>query len=301
MHKRCWNEQERQENKNRSFILLSIIFGLCAALGWGAGDFTGGLASRKTGAYRAVFYGEVIGIVFLFFILGVTSEPIPNFKIWLLSMVAGAVGTFGLILLYRAMTIGLMSVAAPVSALLAATLPVLVGIFKEGVPNTSTIFGFGFALFAIWMISQSNGGVTDILAHLADLKLPLLAGIGFGSYFILMHEATSTGATVWPMVASRSGGILLISAYMLIAHVSWKVEDTSAWPLLTLNGLLDILGNIFFILAGQTGRLDVAAVLSSLFPGATVMLAWIFLKERLTRNQWIGIASALIAIVLMTI
>ena len=79
------------------------------------------------------------------------------------------------------------------------------------------------------------------------------------------------------------------------------MEDTSAWPLLTLNGLLDISGNIFFILAGQTGRLDVAAVLSSLFPGATVMLAWIFLKERLTRNQWIGIGSALVAIVLMTI
>jgi drug/metabolite transporter (DMT)-like permease len=281
--------------------LLSIIFGLCAALGWGAGDFTGGLASRKTGAYRAVFYSEVIGIVFLFFILGVTSEPVPNLNVWLLSMVAGAVGTFGLILLYRAMTIGLMSVAAPVSALLAATLPVFVGIFKEGVPNTSTIFGFGFALFAIWMISQSNGGVTDILTHLADLKLPLLAGIGFGLYFILMHEATSTGATVWPMVASRSGGILLITTYMLISRVSWKVEDTSAWSLLTLNGTLDILGNIFFILAGQIGRLDVAAVLSSLFPGATVMLAWIFLKERLTRNQWIGIASALIAIVLMTI
>ena len=281
--------------------MLSIIFGLCAALGWGAGDFTGGLASRKTGAYRAVFYSEVIGIVFLFIILGVTSEPVPNLKVWILSMVAGAVGTFGLILLYRAMTIGLMSVAAPVSALLAATLPVLVGIFKEGVPNTPTIFGFGFALFAIWMISQSNGGVTDILAHLADLKLPLLAGIGFGLYFILMHEATSTGATVWPMVASRSGGILLITTYMLISRVSWKVEDTSAWSLLTLNGTLDILGNIFFILAGQIGRLDVAAVLSSLFPGATVMLAWIFLKERLTRNQWIGIASALIAIVLMTI
>jgi drug/metabolite transporter (DMT)-like permease len=283
--------------------LLSIIFGLCAALGWGAGDFTGGLASRKTGAYRAVFYSEAIGVVFLFFILGVTSEPVPNLKVWLLSMVAGAIGTFGLILLYRAMTTGLMSVAAPVSALLAATLPVLVGIFKEGVPNTPTIFGFGFAVFAIWMISQSNGGMTDTLrvAHLADLKLPLLAGIGFGSYFILMHEATSTGATAWPMVASRSGGVILISTYMLIARVSWKVEDKSAWPLLTLNGLLDILGNIFFILAGQIGRLDVAAVLSSLFPGATVMLAWIFLKERLTRNQWIGIGSALIAIVLMTI
>jgi uncharacterized membrane protein len=93
----------------------------------------------------------------------------------------------------------------------------------------------------------------------------------------------------------------LIGVYMLITHVSWKVEDVSAWPMLTLNGILDVSGNIFFILAGQVGRLDVTAVLSSLFPGATVVLAWIFLKERLSRQQWIGIVSALIAIVLMTV
>jgi uncharacterized membrane protein len=281
--------------------LLSILFGLSAALGWGAGDFTGGLASRKTGAYRAVFYSEVIGIVILFFIVGIAGEPVPSLNVWLISTIAGAVGTFGLLLLYQAMTTGLMSVAAPVSALLAAILPVLVGIFKEGSPKIPTILGFGFALFAIWMISQSAGSVTDILAHLSDLKLPLLAGIGFGSYFILMHEATSAGATVWPMVASRSGGMILISAYMLITRVSWKVEDPSAWTMLTLNGILDVSGNVFFILAGQAGRLDVSAVLSSLFPGATVVLAWIFLKERLSRNQWIGIAAALIAIALMTI
>lgn len=281
--------------------MLSILLGLTAALGWGAGDFTGGFASRKTGAYRAVFYSEAIGLVLLFFVVGISGEFVPITKVWLLSTIAGAIGTFGLILLYRAMTTGLMSVAAPVSALLAAILPVLAGVFKEGFPKTLTIFGFGFALFAIWMISQSKGGVTDILAHLSDLKLPLLAGIGFGSYFILMHEATSTGATVWPMVASRIGGTLLISVYMFITRVSWKVEDTSAWPMLTLNGILDVSGNVFFILAGQAGRLDVSAVLSSLFPGATVILAWIFLQERLSQHQWIGIVSALVAIVLMTI
>jgi drug/metabolite transporter (DMT)-like permease len=282
--------------------LLSILFGLGAALGWGAGDFTGGLASRKTGAYRAVFYSEVIGVVLLLIVAMISNEPFPNSRVCLLSALAGALGTIGLILLYNSMTLGLMSIAAPVSALLAASLPVLVGIFKEGIPQILIIFGFGFALFAVWMISQGEGGVTDILAHLSDLKLPLLAGIGFGLYFVLMHEATSTGgATIWPMVISRSSGMTLITIYMLITRASWKVEDTSAWPMITINGILDISGNLFFILAGQTGRLDVAAVLSSLFPGATVMLAWIFLKERLTRNQWIGIGSALIAIVLMTL
>jgi drug/metabolite transporter (DMT)-like permease len=281
--------------------LLSILFGLGAALGWGAGDFTGGLASRKTGAYRAVFYSEVIGVALLLIVAQFSAEPLPNLKIFLLSILAGALGTVGLIFLYQSMTLGLMSIAAPVSALLAAALPVLVGIFKEGIPQILIILGFGFALFAVWMISQGEGGVTDIFAHLSDLKLPLLAGIGFGSYFVLMHEATSTGATVWPMVISRSGGMILITVYMLITRAAWKVEDTSAWPMITLNGILDISGNLFFILAGQTGRLDVAAVLSSLFPGATVVLAWIFLKERLSRNQWIGIGSALIAIVLMTL
>jgi len=286
--------------KIQEFNLISILFGLGAALGWGAGDFTGGLASRKTGAYRTVFYGEVFGILVLFLVIMFFGESIPDRGTWMFSMLAGALGTMGLILLYHSMTLGLMSIAAPVSALLAAVLPVVVGIFREGLPEWMTFIGFGFALFAVWMISQGEGGITDVLSHLSDLKLPLLAGIGFGSYFVFMHEATNTGATIWPMVASRSGGLMLITTYMLITRTSWKVGDSSAWPVITLNGILDISGNVFFILAGQLGRLDVAAVLSSLFPGSTVMLARIFLKERLTRNQWIGIVAALIAIVLMT-
>ena len=103
------------------------------------------------------------------------------------------------------------------------------------------------------------------------------------------------------MIASRSGGLILIILYMLFTRTSWKVDDASSCPVIALNGVLEISGNLFFILAGQMGRLDVAAVLSSLFPGSTVLLAWIILKERLTRNQWIGILSALIAIVLMTV
>jgi drug/metabolite transporter (DMT)-like permease len=280
--------------------LLSIIFGLASALSWGAGDFTGGLAARRVGAYRSVFYAEVVGVIFLFIVLVFVGEPLPDHRAQLFALTAGAFGTMGLMMLYHSMTLGLMSIAAPVSALLAAALPVAVGMFTEGLPDFFTILGFIFALFAVWMISQSEGGMTNILAHLSDLKLPLLAGIGFGCYFILMHEATKDGGAVWHMIFSRMGGMALIVTYLVITRSSWKI-DIFAMPIISVNGILDLGGNFFFILAGQAGRLDVASVLSSLFPGATVLLAWVFLKERLNRNQWIGVGAALTAIILMTI
>lgn len=279
--------------------MSSILFGLLSALGWGAGDFTGGLAARRVGAYRSVFYAEVVGVIVLFSALAFVEEPFPNPRARLFALLAGAFGTVGLMLLYHAMTLGLMSIAAPVSALLAALFPVLVGMFTEGFPGLLTVIGFGFALCAVWMISQSEGGATDLLAHLSDLKLPLLAGLGFGGYFVLMNEATRDGGLVWHMILSRAGGMMLVTLYLLVSRASWKVE-LSAMPIIALNGILDISGNVFFILASQAGRLDVASVLSSLFPGATVILAWIFLKERLNRSQWAGVACALVAIVLLT-
>lgn len=281
--------------------MLSILFGLGAALGWGAGDFTGGLASRKTGAHRAVFYSEIVGLVLLFAAQAIMREKLPTLQSWFFAMFAGAIGTLGLMLLYHSMTLGLMSISAPVSGLLAAMLPVIIGMAREGLPEAPTVAGFVFALAAVWLISQSENGVKDILSHLSDLKLPILAGFTFGLYFVLMHEATSDGGRVWPMIASRTGGTIMIASYMFFSHTSLKVSDKSAWLTLVLNGIFDVGGNVFFVLAGQAGRLDVASVLSSLFSGVTVLLAWIFLKERLTRGQWIGVVLALIAIVLMTV
>jgi len=281
--------------------LLSIIYGLLSAFTWGAGDFTGGLAARKVGSYRSVFYAEVIGIIFHFIVLAFVKEPFPESKVSIFSFLAGAIGTIGLMILYHAMAIGTMSIAAPVSALLAAAMPVLFGIFTEGLPSLLTLIGFVFALFAVWMISQGEDGIKDIFTHISDLRLPLLAGVGFGFYFIFIHQATNgTDATLWPLIIARLGGLILITLYLIITRSSLKI-DISSLPIVSANGILDLGGNFFFILAGRAGRLDVAAVLSSLFPGTTVLLASIFLKERLTRNQWVGVISALIAIVLMTI
>jgi len=278
--------------------LLSILFGLGAALGWGAADFFGGLASRKAGAYRAIFYGEGIGIVFVVIAALIFQQDFPTVRSCLLAALAGMIGTLGILLLYQAMTLGLMSIATPVSALMAAVIPIVIGAAADGLPKAVTLLGFVFALFAIWFISRGEGNVKDIFAHIADLKLPLLAGVGFGLYFVIIHEATRE-STLWPMVLSRSAGMLLMTTFLLVRRESWKVTP-SAWPLIAVNGLLDVGGNILYILASQLGRLDVAAILSSLFPASTVLLAALFLKERVPRSQTLGIALALIAIILLT-
>ncbi|HEX8992983.1 MAG TPA: GRP family sugar transporter [Anaerolineales bacterium] len=279
--------------------MIAIAFGLISAAAWGAADFTGGIASRRTGAYQAVFYGEAAGLVVILVVALTASQSIPALSVWLLAMAAGAVGTSGLLLLYHSMTKGLMSIATPVSALLAALIPVLVGSILENPPGLLVILGFVFALGSVWLISQGQDGVKDVLAHIADLRLPLLAGIGFGIFFVLMHSATRH-ATYWPMVASRTGGMLLLVLYMALSRQPW-IPAKSAYGMILMNGLLDVGGNLFYVLAGQLGRLDVAAVLSSLYPGSTLLLAWIFLKERLSRTQWTGVFAALVAIVLLTL
>lgn len=279
--------------------MISIVYGLFSALAWGGGDFFGGLASRKTGAYRAVLYSEVLGLAVLILVATRLNEVMPAWQKLALAGLAGGIGSMGLLILYQAMVKGLMSIATPVSALLAAALPVLVGAMLEGLPGLAKLLGIALALLAVWLVAQEKDDKTH-LDRLSDLRLPILAGFCFGTYFVMMHQA-SNSAILWPMIASRSGGTLALLIFMLVNRHDWRVSASAAWPLIILNAVLDIGGNAFYILAGQTGRLDVAAVLSSLYPGLTVLLAWLILKERLNRVQWTGILAALVAIMLLTL
>jgi len=279
--------------------MLSVAFGLLSAILWGAGDFTGGLASRRTGAFRVVFFGEIVGMLVLVPLAMTVGEDFPDQVSLMQAALAGALGTLGLVLLYHALAVGSMSIAAPVSALMAGILPVVVGSIAEGIPSGLVLMGFTFALLAVWFVSQDRDQPRNLLAHISELRLPLFAGIGFGCYFVLMHSA-ARDSTIWPMVVSRSGGLAVIGLFMLTRRDSFRVAR-AAWWIIVLNGLLDIGGNAFFILAGQSGRMDVSAVLSSLYPGVTVILAGAVLKERLSPMQWVGIGAALVAIVLFTL
>jgi len=277
--------------------LLNILFGFSSALVWGAADFCGGLASRKARAYQAVLYGEVVGLAVLLIPAFLTKEKLPDWGSWLLCATAGSLGVLGLMLFFQYLTRGQMSVAAPVSALMAAALPVVVGIFSEGFPGWQTLAGFALALAAIWLISQENGQPKSARVRFKDLRLPLIAGVSFGIYLILFNHGSREGL-FWPLVASRSAGVVTMVLYTMAGRKPF-LPAKPAWLLIALNGILDVIGNALYLLAGQSGRMDIAAVLASLYPGSTVLLAWLLLHEGIHRLKLIGILAALAAIVLM--
>jgi drug/metabolite transporter (DMT)-like permease len=140
---------------------------------------------------------------------------------------------------------------------------------------------------------------------LADLGLPLLSGLCFGLYFVLMHLGAEQ-TTLWPLILARCVGTTVLSLLVLkqrhsLASLRALRAQRGLWKLIVPNAALDVGGSLFFVLASQLGRMDVAAVLSALYPGGTVLLARVFLKEKTNRVQTLGILAALVAIVLMTV
>lgn len=279
--------------------MVSILFGLTSALSWGGADFFGGLASRRSRAYLAVLWGEVIGLGLLLILAITSGESLPDPTSWLMCSLAGIMGVVGLLMFFYSMARGPMTVAAPVSALTSPLLPVVIGSFLEGFPSFLTLLGFGLALFAIWLISAPDGTPRDLRLRLADLSLPLISGFLFGGYLVLFSRGGQQGL-FWPLVASRLAGAATMLVYTLVTRQP-LLPPRQILALVALNGLLDITGNGLYILAGQTGRMDVAAVLASLYPGSTVVLARLFLGEKMNRLQSAGLLAALLAIVLMTL
>jgi drug/metabolite transporter (DMT)-like permease len=277
-----------------------VVFGLLSAAVWGAGDFCGGLATKRANVYGVVIVGDAIGgllFVALALAFGEKAPPLAD-MIW--AGAAGVCGAIGLLALYRALASGRMSLASPVAAVLSATMPVAAGSLIDGLPGGWQVGGFGLALLGVWLVSQDLSGLRDLTGlKWKELGLPVMAGVGFGLFFILMDQV-SAAAVFWPLVSARTVAVVVLAAFALgTRQLQWPAREH--WPLTTLVGVFDAGGNAFFLLATQAGRLDVAAVLSSLYPASTVWLAWLILKERITRWQLVGVAAALAAIVLITI
>jgi len=274
---------------------IAILFGLLSALTWGAGDFNGGLAVKRSNPYGVIAVAHTVSLLLLLVAVFIVGEPIPPLHDWLWGGASGLAGGVGLMLLYRALAEGRMSVAAPVSAVVAAALPVLVGLVQDGLPDLWILIGFLLALTAVWLVSGGEGPVI----RFDNLRMPIIAGIAFGAFFIFIERASHT-ALLWPLIAVRIVSVSTMLGYALLTRQDWIPKRESLVPIL-LSSVLDTLGNAFYALSARTGRLDVAAVLGALYPGATVLLAWVFLKETISRVQTIGILLALGAIILLTL
>jgi drug/metabolite transporter (DMT)-like permease len=274
---------------------LAALFALSAAAAWGSGDFTGGMAARRVGPFHTVLISYSVGLLALVFLALTRLERLPPLVDLMWGALAGLLGMVGLGFLFRGFAAGRMGIVAPVSAVLAAAIPVIFAAFTEGLPQELQLIGFGLALVSIWLLSRPErlGG------RPAGLGMALLAGLGFGSFFTALGQIGES-AVFWPLVAGRLAACTLMVAFALATRRP-IIPRLSPLRLLTLAGVLDVGGNLFFLLAIQSGRLDVAAVLASLYPAVTAILARLINKEHMARLQMTGVAVAVLAIVLITL
>jgi len=270
--------------------LLAVAFGLLSALSWGAGDFSGGLASRRAHPYAVAVLVSTTGLTLFALLALLRGERFfPGDVGW--ALLAGASGALGLLSLYRAFTAGQMGLAAPVAGVSGAVLPVLLGAVLEGLPGGLQLLGFGVGLLGVWLASRPEGAVRP-----TGLAWALLAGLGFGGYFVLIDRVEGL---FWPSALAKLAALALTLAYALLKRPK-RWPRPREWPLVALAGVLDAGGNLFFLAAAQSGRLDVAAVISSLYPASTVLLARVMLHERLHRAQALGVLLSLGAIALIS-
>ena len=275
--------------------LVTVLFGLAASLCWGSGDFNGGLASRRANASSVVIAAYAVGFVVLVALGVIRREPFPSRIDILWGALAGVAGAIGLIAFYSALSIGRMGIAAPVSAILTAALPATFSAFTQGLPSSLQLGGFVLSLLAIGFISRPE----KAQGRPEGVGLALLAGCGFGCFFIIISRV-SPHATFLPLAVARLTSVIFLLIMSMFRQQSITPKMAVA-PLIVLAGVLDAFGNAFFVLAAHSGRLDIAAVVSSLYPAATVLLAAIVLHERVTRVQGVGIALALLAVPLISV
>jgi drug/metabolite transporter (DMT)-like permease len=275
---------------------LGIFFALTSAFVWGAGDFSGGMASRRSHSIQVLALSSLSGLLVLAGCAFLWREALPSLPGILWSVGAGFSGAVGIALLYGALSMGYAAVVAPTSAVISALLPVIFSIWTDGLPAPARLFGFILALAGIWLVSQQADGKLEGVSRKA-FSMACLAGVAFGGFFILVAQVEH-GEVFTPLVICRF--VALLTSLLLLAVNRLPMPGLRSNPVALLAGVLDVGGNTFYLLAKQYTSLDVAAVLASLYPASTVLLARIILKEKIAALQWFGIVLCLVAISLIT-
>ncbi len=273
--------------------MTTVVLSLGAAASWGAADFSGGIASKRANVFGVVALSYGTGLIVLTTLALATHEPFPSWSILGWGALAGLTGAIGLSSLYAALSIGKMGITAPVCAVIGAALPIGFGVFTQGFPQVLQISGFLLALVALWFLAKPEGSNGSP----KGLGLAVVAGVATGLFLVIIKQV-GNAALFWPIAASRFSSSTAMLIFVTVTGQQW-LPTRRVLPLIIVGGTLDAFGNAFFLAAAQRGRLDIAAVLSSLYPAMTIALAALLLRERMTRLQTAGMVAALVAIPLI--
>ncbi len=314
-----------------------VSLGLAASFFWGASDFLGGLATRKAPVVGVVAVAHSLSLLLLLLIAFGTHSPLPPERFALLGLAAGGFGGIALMLYYQALSMGEMGLTTALTGLLTAMVPVVFSFFTEGSPRSSQIAGFVLAAGAIGLIAHAPGKSKEVAFAIplkpttglngppnpggwlrlsshgqrpVALGLATLSGLGFGVFLVVLKVGSAHGV-LWQLIFSRMASVTLTVLILIWAKIragqrkEATALDKRSSPYLFLwvaggAGVLEATGSLLYMGAAREGRLDVAAVLASLYPVATIVLAAWFLKERTTPSQALGMGLALGAVVLVS-
>ncbi len=278
---------------------MSVILAVFSALMYGCGDFAGGAASRKNSPFTVVLFSQIFGTAAALIaapLLGARSLVPADF---LFGALAGLFGSFGLLVLYQGIAKTPVAVVSPVSAVVGALVPMAFGLMIGENPSAVVWIGSGLCIPAIVLLSYEKSGTLDSIGVRKGIVYGVLAGLGFGGFFIAISRS-APGAGLWPLIAARCTSMTAVFLVSLFKKNPLKPVSGSI-GLVILAGLFDMGANITFMLAAQRDILILVSVLTSLYPAPTVLLARIFFGQRMGGQRVAGLLFALAGIACISV
>lgn len=270
---------------------MSVLFALASAVAFGISDFLGGMLSRRLSVWKVAFAMQLTATTLL---LGFSiADPVlPTMAAVWWAVGAGSANGIGTVSLYRGLAIGRMGVVAPVSGALAATFPVFVGVALGERPSTWAWLGVALALPGIWLVARTPPTATD--GSYSGLAEGLVAGANFGFLFVFLAQIPPDSGWL-PLAITEGLAAVIVVVVAQAAGQPWVPGDRELWPAVVL-GVLVAGAMVAFVAATQRGYLSISSVLSSLYPGVTVVLAILINQERVHRAQLVGLLLCGVAV-----
>jgi len=277
--------------------VLAVALGLASSLCWGISDFVGGLKSRSLELLSVLLLSQLTGVVLVALLVVLRGRPPPPAGDLALGALSGVSGVLGLAAFYRGLATGAMAVVAPIAAS-GAVIPVAAGLLEGERPSATQAAGVALAIAGVATVSRETGEAGRPARLAAGVGLALAAAVGIGGFFVALDHASGRDLP-WALLAARAASVGGLGLAVIALRPRLAVARADAVAL-ALVGALDVTANGLFAAAANEGLVSLAAVLSSLYPVVTIVLARLVLAERVRRSQGGGIAAVLVGVALIS-